>query len=123
MLFVADLFSLWLCCECPIAGVEGKVLDQSAMKVRKDAFRGEFKFDVAGFGRRHPTLESSAEAFAWVVAVAPFPFNESPISLSTKARIAPIERYKSWPELEANSRSIELRWRLISPVEAASAAT
>jgi hypothetical protein len=117
MLLVADLFSLWLCCECPIAGVEGNVLDQSAMKPRKDKFCGRFKFDVAGFGRRHPTPESSAEAFAWVVSVAPFPFKTSPISLATYARIAPVGRYNSWPELEANCRPIELRWRLISPAD------
>jgi hypothetical protein len=123
MLFVSDLLSLWLCCECPIAGVEGNVLDQSAMKVRADTLRGQFKFNVAGLGRRHPTPENDLEAFAWVVAVEPYPFKSLPLSLSTKALIAPAESYPTWPELSANGRQIKLRWRLIPAGELTTAAS
>jgi hypothetical protein len=121
LLLRTDLFSLWLCCECPIAGVEGNVLDQSAMKTRADTLRGQFKFDVVGFGRRHPTPENDLEAFAWVVSVEPYPFKSSPVSLSAKALIAPAESYHTWSELAANSRPIELRWRLIPAGELTSA--
>ncbi len=112
---IADLFSLWLCCDAPLAGDDGGMLEQSPMKVRAEKLFGQFHFTAAGFGRRHATPENPLEVLAWVIAVEPYPFGTSPLSLSLRAEAAPVARYASWPELTAASRPMELRWRLIPP--------
>jgi hypothetical protein len=113
MLLLSDLFSLWLCCDCPIAGEPGNILPQSDMKSRAHSLLGQFGFAVPGFGRRHPTPENATEAFAWVVEVEPYPFQISPLTLSAPAIWAPASHYSTWQELVAGGRRIELRWRLI----------
>lgn len=119
MLLIADLFSLWLCCECPIAGQSGNILEQSIMKLRTNTLLSQFDLQVAGFGRRHPTPENAAEALAWVIGVDPYPFMTSPLPLSAAAVWAPATRYAAWREMTAVSRPIELRWRLISAAQSA----
>jgi hypothetical protein len=122
MLLLADLFSLWLCCECPIAGEAGNILHESPMKLRTDSLLSQFDLRVAGFGRRHPTPENPDEALAWVVVVDPFPFATTPLTLTAPALLVPAHLYASWPELSAAGRAIALRWRLISSTQAAEAA-
>jgi hypothetical protein len=112
-LLTADLFSLWLCCDAPIAGEAGEILEQSPMKPRLDKLLSQFSFKSAGFGRRHVTLEISLEGLAWIIAVDPWPFSASPISLSMLAEWAPVANYENWQALKAASRPIELRWRLV----------
>jgi hypothetical protein len=114
-LLLADLFSLWLCCDAPIAGESSELLEQSPMKLRTEKLLAQFEFKTVGFGRRHPTPDNRVEALAWIIAVDPFPFATSPLTLATTADLVPVERYSSWPELKAASRRIEVRWRLIPP--------
>jgi len=112
-LLTADLFSLWLCCDAPIAGETGATLEKSAMKPRLDKLLSQFGFKSAGFGRRHATLEISLEGLAWIIAVEPWPFAEPHISLSLIAEWAPVANYENWQSLKAASGPVELRWRLI----------
>ena len=110
---IADLFSLWLCCDAPLAAEDAGLLEQSPMKARVESLLGHFHFTAAGFGRRHATPENPLEALAWVIAVDPYPFGTSPLSLSLMADAVPVARYASWKELKAASRPMELHWRLI----------
>ena len=121
-LLMADLFSLWLCCDCPIAGDEASLLEKSAMKLRTEKLLGQHRFSVVGFGRRHSTLEKPLEGLAWVVAVDPYPFEIEPLSLRLMAEVVPVSQYTSWPELQAASRPMEVHWRLIPPVPPTAAA-
>jgi hypothetical protein len=114
-LLTADLFSLWLCCDAPIAGDDTGLLEQSPMRVRLQQLLGQVRFSLVGFGRRHATLENPMEALAWVIAVEPYPFQTSHLSLSITAVSAPVARYTTWYELMAASQPIELRWRLVPP--------
>lgn len=114
-LLVADLFSLWLCCDAPTTTADGHLLIESAMKHRLDRLFGQRRFTPVGFGRRHPTLENPREALAWVIAVDPYPFRDAPLSLSLMAEVVPVAKYANSEELEEASRRIELRWRLIPP--------
>src|SRR4029078_10075258 len=44
MLPTADLFSLWLCCDCPTAENDQSTLRDSAMKGRTDSLLAQFQF-------------------------------------------------------------------------------
>jgi hypothetical protein len=112
-LLTADLFSLWLCCDAPIAGEAGATLEQSQMKPRLDALLLQFTFKSAGFGRRHATPENTLEGMAWILTVDPWPFATPLVSLSMIAEWAPVAIYENWQALRAASRPVELRWRLI----------
>jgi hypothetical protein len=112
-LLVADLFSLWLCCDAPLGNDDSSTLAQSSMKLRFEKLLNQFQFKPAGFGRRHPTLDNPLEALAWVIAVAPYPFEIEPLTLATMAKVVPVGHYTNPQDLEAASRPIELRWRLI----------
>lgn len=112
-LAIADLFSLWLCCDAPLAAASDGMLENSAMGLRLEKLWERYRFSVMGAGRRHATLEDTTEALAWVVAVDPYPFAMSPLSLSTMGKVVPVREYDDWRELEAVSRPMELRWRLM----------
>jgi hypothetical protein len=117
-LLIADLFSLWLCCDCPIGGEDASILEKSAMKLRTEKLLSQFHFSLVGFGRRHPTPENPLEALAWVISVDPYPFDTQPLSLSLISDAAPATRYANWQELKSMSRPMELRWRLMPPPQA-----
>lgn len=119
-LALTDLFSLWLCCDAPVGGSDDGLLEGSPIHDRAQLLLREYPMKVVGFGRRHATLENPQEALAWVVAVEKFPLRESPLSLSLMARIVPVKEYDDWAEVEAASRPMELRWRLM-PAETAKA--
>jgi hypothetical protein len=114
MLGVADLFSLWLCCDCPVEENQPSVLAQSAMKPRADTLRGQFQFDVRECMVGQSERADRMTGYAWTVAIAPFPFRDSLPKLSVKAIAAPARRYASWQELLTASWAVELDWRLIS---------
>ena len=44
MLLLADLFSLWLCCDCPVDETDASILRNSPMKVRTDSLLAKFHF-------------------------------------------------------------------------------
>jgi Protein of unknown function (DUF3891) len=114
-LLLADLFSLWLCGDAPIGGVDDGVLEQRPMKARAHDLLEQLHFTHVGFGRRYPTLDNPQEALAWVIAVDPYPFRESPLSLSLMGNVVPVAEYDDWSDLQAASRPMELRWRLLPP--------
>lgn len=113
MLLLSDLFSLWLCCDCPVDAQGESILGQSAMKLRTDTLLAQFQFAVPEFTIRGPSSNSGTERLDWTVAVEPFPFKKSPLSLSAVSVAAPVSRYADWAALKAASRSVELRWRLV----------
>jgi hypothetical protein len=115
-LFVADLFSLWLCCDAPLAGEVATLHDDSPIKGRAATLMSEYHFSVIGSGRRHATPENMTEALAWVIAVEPYPFAPTPLSLMLNAECVPVAHYPSWQDLKVASRPMELRWRLMPPV-------
>ena len=109
---VADLFSLWLCCDCPGDGAEEINLGQTTMKLQTDALLGQFQFSVLDFA----TLESSSggriAGLDWMVAVQPYPC-KSRLQLSADCIAAPVQHYETWPDLEAASWPVRLRWQLV----------
>jgi hypothetical protein len=115
-LLIADLFSLWLCCDAPIAAEEKRSVEESPLGSRAEKLESVYHLSVIGSGRRHPTPENMMEALAWVIAVDPYPFAMEQVSLSLQAQAVPIARYDSWDEIKAASRPMELRWRLMPPV-------
>jgi Protein of unknown function (DUF3891) len=113
MLGVADLFSLWLCGDCPVEENQESVLDQSPMKVRADLLRGQFRFYVTDFMAGRSERADRLTGFAWTIAVDPYPFRDSLPPLSVKAIAAPVRRYANWQELLAAGWAVELDWRLV----------
>lgn len=114
LLLTTDLLSLWLCGDAPIGMGDNGVLEQPTLKARAYGVLDEFQFNSIGFGRKHSTFENPNETLAWVVSMAPFPFHESPLTLSLMAHLVPVAEYNDWPQLQAASRPIELRWRLMA---------
>jgi hypothetical protein len=115
-LLIADLLSLWLCCDAPIAGEQARTLEDSPLGSRAEKLEAQYRLSVIGSGRRHPTPENMTEALAWVIAVDPYPFTNEQVSLSLQAQAVPIGQYESLEEIKAASRPMELRWRLMPPV-------
>lgn len=114
-LALADLFSLWLCCDAPLAAAPNGMLENSAIGLRLEKLWERYRFSVIGAGRRHATLDNTTEALAWVVAVDPYPFGTSPLTISTTGKVVPVREYDDWQDVESASRPMELRWRLIPP--------
>jgi hypothetical protein len=115
-LLMADLFSLWLCCDAPLAGDAATVQEDSPIKRRAATLMSEYQFSMIGSGRRHATPDNMTEALAWVIAVEPYAFAPSPLSLSLNAEFVPVAHYQRWQDLKVASRPMELRWRLMPPV-------
>lgn len=115
-LLIADLFSLWLCCDAPVAGEESHSAHKSPLGARAETLESQFHLSVIGSGRRHATPENMMEALAWVISIDPYPFAQEAVSVSLQAQVVPVTRYASWGELKAVSRPMELRWRLMPPV-------
>ena len=116
MLLTADLFSLWLCCDCPVEAAGESILKDSAMKLRTDALLAQFQFmspDCAVFesGSRH-----RVEELSWIVPVKPYPFSVEPLSLKINAKAAPAKQYATLDELVAASWPFELKWDLVPAV-------
>jgi hypothetical protein len=113
MLTVADSLSLWLSCDAPIGRQRESVLNQSSMKGRADALASQFRLGVAGFEFREAGASQTNDRLDWTVTVAPFPWTQSPLSLSAMSVAAPAQRYAKWADIQAAGRSVELRWRLV----------
>jgi hypothetical protein len=110
------LFSLWLCCDCPVDTTGASILADSAMKLRTDSLLAQFRFlspecTIFESGSRHRMEELSC-----VVPMEPFPFKDSPLSLRTKAVAAPVSRYGSLQEMLSASWDLELDWQLLRAV-------
>jgi hypothetical protein len=113
MLLVADLFSLWLCCDCPTNGERGTILGQSAMKLQTDVLFNQVQFSVSEFAIQQAPDSGRLESLNWAVGVQPYRFHAAPLELSVPAIVAPAVPYQSWEELKAACWPIELRWRIL----------
>jgi hypothetical protein len=116
MLLTADLFSLWLCCDCPVDETRASILADSAMKLRTNSLLAQFQFkspecSIFESGSRH-----RVEELSWIVPVEPFPFKTEPLSLTIQAKAVPVTRYATIDELIAASWPFELNWRLVPAV-------
>jgi hypothetical protein len=112
MLLVTDLFSLWLCCDCPGDGAEEVNLSQSTMKLQTDALFGQYNFAVQDFAVIESATDGRIGGLDWTVVVHPYPCT-SPLSLSAECVAGPVKHYATWQDLEAASWPVRLRWRLL----------
>ena len=116
MLLTADLFSLWLCCDCPVDADDASILRDSPMKLRTDSLLAQFQFispecTIFESGSRH-----RVEELTWIVPVETFPFRTHPLALTIQAKAVPATRYATVEELIAASWPMELNWRLVPAV-------
>jgi Protein of unknown function (DUF3891) len=118
MLLVADLFSLWLCGDCPVDETSQSILTDSTIKLRRDTLLGRFRFAVPTCDIRHSADGRRIEALDWTVAVEPFPCDVAPTLLAASASAVPARSYVSWQALTEASWPIELHWRLVSAAPA-----
>jgi hypothetical protein len=112
MLLIADLFSLWLCCDCPGDGAEAINLGESPMKLQTDAFFGKYQFEVQEFSVIESADDGRIGGLDWTVAVEPYPCSR-PLELSAPCIAAPVQRYSSWAEVKAASWPVKLQWQLV----------
>src|SRR4051794_27133631 len=116
MLLSADLFSLWLCCDCPVDATSESILGESAMKLRANSLLAQFNFGSPEFTICESLSKHRVEGLSWIVPVEPFPFKESPVSLRAKAVAVPLSKYTSLQEMLSASWDLELDWQLVSAV-------
>jgi Protein of unknown function (DUF3891) len=116
MLLMADLFSLWLCCDCPVNATGTSILDNSAMKLRTDSLLAQFRFVSPEFTVCESLSKHRVEGLSWIVPVEPFPFKTETLSLTIRAKAAPTIRYATLEELVAASWPMEVSWRLVPAV-------
>jgi hypothetical protein len=122
MLLIADLMSLWLCCDCPADGAQIVDLASSTMKLQTGALFSEFQFAVHDFTVGQSSASGSLAGLDWTVAVHPYPCT-APLPLKVTCIAAPAKHYANWQELVAQSWPVTLRWRLVEGVSANGAAT
>jgi len=113
MLLIADLFSLWLCCDCPADDQRGSILGQSAMKLQTDTLLSQFQFSVQEFAFQESGDGIRKERLDWSVSVHPYLLRTSSLEFSVESIAAPAKHYASWQELTAASRPLELHWQLV----------
>jgi hypothetical protein len=116
MLLTADLFSLWLCCDCPVDATGESILGDSAMKLRTNSLLARFNFGSPEFTICESLSKHRVEGLSWIVPVEPFPFRDSPLSLHAKAVAVPVSKYGSLQEMLSASWDLELDWQLVPAV-------
>ncbi len=92
MLLMADLFSLWLCCDCPVDADGASILGDSAMKLRTDTLLAQFQFASPEFTICESLSKHRVEGLSWIVPVEPFPFKTAPLTLTIQAKAVPAAR-------------------------------
>jgi hypothetical protein len=113
LLLVADLFSLWLCCEAPVATGQTSILGNSSMKLQTGVLFEQYRFSVPQPAIVRPAGGGPLASIDWTIGVSPYPFSASPLSISAQATAAPARKYATWAELKAASWRVELHWRLV----------
>jgi hypothetical protein len=116
MLLTADLFSLWLCCDCPVDEDTASILAESGMKLRTDSLLAQFRFVSPECTIRESLSKHRVEGLSWIVPVEPFPCKTAPLSLTIQAKAVPATRYTTLQDLIAASWPMELSWRLVPAV-------
>lgn len=122
MLLTADLFSLWLCGDCPVEEKKESILENSPMRARNTRFLEEYQFVSPECTLRESVSKHRVEGISWIVPIDPFPFDEA-FSVTAKAVMVPAANYEKWEELSAASWPVELIWQLVPAVLAASTGT
>lgn len=105
MLLIADLLSLWLCCDGPVDGDVSSGSSNTEMKSRSAMVLGKYRFVT------HDQTTGNAE-IDWQGTLAPWPFSTPELRLHAAAVAAPAAIYESWPAVFAVCRPLNLRWRL-----------
>jgi hypothetical protein len=113
MLLVADLFSLWLCCDCPVEDNQESILTQSPIKLRTDTILSKYRFGVRECMTGQSDRADRLTGFAWTVEVDPYPFRDTLPRLSVKAIATPIGKYSNWQGIAATGWTLALDWRLV----------
>jgi hypothetical protein len=121
MLLLADLFSLWLCCDAPAGAGQNSILSQSAMKLQTNNFLKQYHFAVPEFEAKWSEDGQRPERLSWSVAVHPYPFRQAGSAFSAEGLASPVARYAGWAELSATSRRVALDWRLFEGLPATGA--
>jgi hypothetical protein len=117
MLLTADLFSLWLCCDCPTEENDRSTLRDSVMKLRTDSLLAQFQFMTPECNIFESGSRRRVEELSWIVPVEPFPFKNPPMSLRAKGVAVPVSQYGSLQEMISASWDMELDWQLVPVVE------
>lgn len=115
MLLVADLFSLWLCCDCPLAEGSASILNAPGMKGRTQAVLGLYQFEARENSVQRPSECNQTLQLSWTLAIKPWPLVVDELTLSTHAKFVPVRQYKNAAEITVTSSHADLRWRLLPP--------
>jgi hypothetical protein len=113
LLLLADLFSLWLCCEAPRVSDQPSILGNSSMKLQTGVLFEQYRLSVPHAAVAKQTRGGRLESLAWTVGVTPYPFVVTPLSISARATAAPAKSYHTWAELKAASWPLELSWEMV----------
>src|SRR3954469_9741168 len=115
-LLLADLFSLWLCCDCPVDETDESILRNSPMRLRTDSLLAKFRFASPECIVRESVSKNCIDGLIWTVPVDPFPFDTPSLVVGLEAKAAPVQRYASWQDMGKASWPVQLEWRLVPTV-------
>ena len=116
MLLTADLFSLWLCCDCPVDAGGASILGDSAMKLRTDSLLAQFRFVSPECTIFESRLEASRRGVIVDRAGGAVSVQSSPLSLTGQSRGGAGVSIWLAEELVAASWDLELDWQLVPAV-------
>ena len=105
MLLVADLLSLWLCCDGPVDADVSGGSSNTEMKSRSAMVLGKYRFET------HSQSAGRAE-IAWDGTLMPWPFSKTELQRHASAISVPAAKYDSWPQISAVCQPVNLYWRL-----------
>jgi Protein of unknown function (DUF3891) len=109
MLYAADLLSLWLCCDGPIAGDDDA--DQAATIPNTEMASRTSRI----LGKYHFSTESKSVGNAeilWCGSLAPWPFAVPELDFESPALAVPVAKYAGWDQIIAVGSPVRLGWQL-----------
>jgi hypothetical protein len=113
MLLVADLFSLWLCCEAPLSSGQSNILENSDMKLQTGVLFETCRLSAPQAASIETGKDGKVSSLHWTIGVGPYPFAAGPFWIAANAIAAPAKKYATWAELKAESWPVELQWQLV----------
>ena len=113
MLLTADLLSLWLCLDGPIAGDDAAVVPNAEMESRTSTILGKYRFTTQAMSVDEAGID-------WRGSLAPWPFAAQELDLEAPALAVPAAKYDSWAEIAVAGRPRRLRWQLRETLSTAS---
>ncbi len=112
VLLVADLFSLWLCCDCPLTDGGASILNASDMKERTAAVLGLYQFEVCESSVKLPNDRNQPLQLSWTLAIKPWPLTVDELPLAANALLVPARHYEDAGELASANSPAKLHWQL-----------